>query len=152
MQSRYDVILCNDCAETGVQAPSRVYDAGRDMVPPYRQHAHATRTRQDLETMTLTLSDDKLATRIRDCVLELLIERGPGRSICPSEVARALSVRMGGRWQDLMRPVRTVAAALAEAGAIDVLQHDAIVDIREVRGPVRLRLRSLHGYRSSHAA
>lgn len=102
--------------------------------------------------MTLVLPDDKLANRIRECVLELLIERGPGRSICPSEAARALSVRIGGRWQDLMRPVRTVAAALAETGVLEALQHDAVVDIRDVRGPVRLRLRSLHGRRNSHAA
>ena len=39
--------------------------------------------------------NDHLADRIRECVLELLVERGPGRSICPSEAARLLSGRMG---------------------------------------------------------
>ena len=63
-----------------------------------------------------------------------------------------LAMRIGAHWQDLMRPVRTVAAAMAEAGAIEVLQHEAVVDIGDVRGPVRLRLRSLHGERTSEAA
>lgn len=100
----------------------------------------------------MVLSDDPLAERIRECVIELLIARGPGKSICPSEAARALAARIGGRWQDLMRPVRTVAAALAEAGIIETLQHQQIVDIAQVRGPVRLRLHSLQGQRKSHAA
>lgn len=102
--------------------------------------------------MTLSSTDDLLATRIRECVLELLDQRGPGHSICPSEAARALAVRFGGRWQDLMRPVRTVAIALAEAGRIEAIQHETVVDLCEVRGPVRLRLRSLPGRRTSCAA
>jgi Protein of unknown function (DUF3253) len=102
--------------------------------------------------MALELPDDELAERIRACVLELLVSRGAGRSICPSEAARLLAMRFGGHWQDLMRPVRTVAAAMADAGAIEVLQHEAVVDIGEVRGPVRLRLRALQGARSTQAA
>lgn len=102
--------------------------------------------------MALILPDDELAERIRTCVLELLVARGPGRSICPSEAARMLAMRTGTPWQDLMRPVRTVAAAMAEAGAIEVLQHEAVVDIGDVRGPVRLKLRSLHGDRRAEVA
>jgi hypothetical protein len=41
---------------------------------------------------------------------------------------------------------------MAEGGAIEVLQHEAVVDIGEVRGPVRLRLRALHGERNEVAA
>lgn len=98
--------------------------------------------------MALLQPDDDLAERIRSCVLDLLASRGPGRSICPSEAARMLALRTGAHWQDLMRPVRTIAAAMAEAGTIEVMQHEAVVDISEVRGPVRLRLRSLHGERT----
>lgn len=93
--------------------------------------------------MTALLPDDTLAEHLRECLMELLLLRGPGRSICPSEVARLLGHRMGWRWQELMRPVRTVAAALAELGLIEAMQHERVVDIRDVRGPVRLRLRSL---------
>jgi hypothetical protein len=102
--------------------------------------------------MTPYFADDLLAERIRDCLMELLVERGPGRSICPSEAAHMVSVRISCRWQDLMRPVRTVAAALAESGVLEALQHEVIVDIRNVRGPIRLRLRSLQGERNVHAA
>jgi len=97
-------------------------------------------------------TDNSLAERIRECMLDLLVERGPGRSICPSEVARALAAHIGCRWQDLMRPVRTVAAALADGGTLEAIQHEAVVDIRDVRGPIRLRLRPLPGQRSTHAA
>ena len=62
--------------------------------------------------MALLLPDDELAERIRACVLELLVARGPGRSICPSEAARMLAMRMGSHWQDLMRPVRWCAGLL----------------------------------------
>jgi hypothetical protein len=102
--------------------------------------------------MALLLPDDELADSIRACVLELLVARGPGRSICPSEAARMLAMRIGAHWQDLMRPVRTVAAAMADGGAIEVLQHEAVVDIGDVRGPVRLRLRAMHGARTSEVA
>ena len=97
--------------------------------------------------MTLPFDDDALAERIREDLVELLTERGPGRSICPSEVAHVLAARIGWRWQDLMRPVRTVAAALVESG-----QLEAAVDIREVRGPIRLRLRAQPGVRSRSLA
>jgi hypothetical protein len=102
--------------------------------------------------MTPYFADDLLAERIRDCLMELLVERGPGRSICPSEAAHMVGVRISCRWQDLMRPVRTVAAALAESGVLEATQHEAIVDIRNVRGPIRLRLRSLQSERSAHVA
>ena len=91
--------------------------------------------------MTLPRSDDTLAERIQACMLELLAERGPARSICPSEVARTLAQRIDHPWQDLMRPVRTVAATLVDAGVLEAIQDDALVDIREVRGPIRVRLR-----------
>ncbi|GAA0723857.1 DUF3253 domain-containing protein [Dokdonella soli] len=97
-------------------------------------------------------TDDTLAERIRECVLELLVDRGPGQSICPTEAAHLLATRIGTRWQDLMRPVRTVATALAEAGLIEAIQNEAVVDICEVRGPIRLRLRPLHGERRPQIA
>jgi hypothetical protein len=101
--------------------------------------------------MNLLFHDDLLAERIRECVVELLIQRGPGRSICPSEAAHLLGARIGWRWQDLMRPVRTVAAALVETGMLEATQHENVVDIRDVRGPIRLRLRTLPGVRGMMA-
>ena len=102
----------------------------------------------------LDLTDDgflgeAFAERIRECVLELLVARGPGRTICVSDAAQTLGTRFGYHWHDLMRPVRTVSALLAEAGSIEALQQEEIVDIRVARGPVRLRLRALTGQRSA---
>ncbi len=99
--------------------------------------------------MIQQFSEDALAHRIRECILELLVERGPGRTIGLSEAAQALALRIGYHWHDLMRPVRTVACALADAGTLEALQLESVVDIREARGPVRLRLRSLPGQRSA---
>jgi hypothetical protein len=96
-----------------------------------------------------TFTEDAFAERIRECMLELLIERGPGRTICVSEAAQTLAVRIGFHWHDLMRPVRTIAAALTDSGVIEAIQHEEVVDIRVARGPVRLRLRSLPGQRSA---
>ena len=94
------------------------------------------------------LLGDALAGRIRECILELLISRGPGRTICVSEAAQTLASRTGYHWHDLMRPVRTISASLVETGSIEAIQQEEVVDIRVARGPVRLRLRSLPGLRS----
>ncbi|MFZ1390145.1 MAG: DUF3253 domain-containing protein [Dokdonella sp.] len=93
--------------------------------------------------------EDVFAERIRECLLELLVERGPGRTICVSEAAQTLALRIGYHWHDLMRPVRTIAAGLTEDGLIEALQHEEVVDIRVARGPVRLRLRALPGQRNA---
>lgn len=96
-----------------------------------------------------SFSEDAFAERIRECMLELLVERGPGRTICVSEAAQTLALRIGFHWHDLMRPVRTIAAVLADAGVVEAIQHELVVDIRAARGPVRLRLRALPGQRSA---
>jgi len=102
--------------------------------------------------MILLHSNDTLAEQIRECIVEMLVERGAGRSLCPSEAAQVLGTRLGCPWQDLMRPVRAMAAALAEGGIVEAIQHETVVDIQQVRGPVRLRLRSLTGQRTNFAA
>ena len=60
--------------------------------------------------------------------------RGRGKSLCPSEVAKALSPD----WRPLMPEVRRVAADIAE---IVATQNGVEVDPRTARGPIRLRLR-----------
>ena len=70
-------------------------------------------------------------------LLGLVQERGPDKSICPSEVARALDPA----WQTLLGPVRRVAVALASAGQIDILRKGKPIPPGETRGVIRLRLR-----------
>jgi len=72
--------------------------------------------------------------RIAAAILELTAARGPDRTICPSEVARALA----DDWRALMPAVRAVAADLAEQGQVVVTQKGRRVDPRTARGPVRL--------------
>ncbi len=66
--------------------------------------------------------------------------RGADKSICPSEVARALlpGAQQDG-WQSLMTPVREAAIRLARAGRIDILRKGRPVPPEEVRGVIRLR-------------
>ena len=72
---------------------------------------------------------------IEATLLRLVDARGPEKSICPSEVARALVPE----WQGLMGAVRRVAVRLAVAGRIDILRKGKPVDPVDVRGVIRLR-------------
>lgn len=63
--------------------------------------------------------------------------RGAEKSICPSEVARALSPE----WQGLLGTVRGVAVRLAEAGRIDILRKGRPIEPAAMRGVIRLRIR-----------
>lgn len=65
--------------------------------------------------------------------------RGPGKSICPSEVARALAPEEAA-WRRLMGPIRAAAIRLARAGQIEVLRKGKPVGTdSEIRGVIRLR-------------
>jgi hypothetical protein len=64
----------------------------------------------------------------------LLDSRGEGRTICPSEAARALAED----WRPLMEPVRRRAYAMADEGRLEVTQRGEVVDGRTARGAIRL--------------
>jgi len=72
-------------------------------------------------------------------ILTLVTQRGPGKSICPSEVARALKP---DAWQSLMGPIRQAAIRLVAAGSINILRKGKPVGSGDVRGVIRLRLRT----------
>lgn len=61
--------------------------------------------------------------------------RGVGKSICPSEVARALAP---DDWRPLMTPVREAAAALSDAGQVLILRKGRPVPAADMRGVIRL--------------
>jgi len=77
---------------------------------------------------------------IEPVILELLAERGYGKTICPSEAARRMAELAGTpeRWRDWMERTRATANAMAERGALIVLQRGKRVDPRTARGAVRL--------------
>jgi hypothetical protein len=70
-------------------------------------------------------------------ILDLLARRDPGRTICPSDAARALGGDDGFR--PLMPLVRAAAAALVATGDIEVTQRGRVVDLATARGAIRLR-------------
>ncbi|MCS6855204.1 MAG: DUF3253 domain-containing protein [Elioraea sp.] len=79
---------------------------------------------------------------IAEAILRLCAERGPGKSICPSEVARALAGDDERVWRLLMHPVRREAFRLAEAGRIEVLRKGKPIRPGEAKGVIRLRIRN----------
>jgi hypothetical protein len=74
--------------------------------------------------------------QIEETILELLRARDPGRTICPSDAARALS----DDFRPLMDRVRGVARELVARDRLEVTQSGRVVDIDTARGAIRLRL------------
>ena len=74
--------------------------------------------------------------QIRERLLQLVRDRGPEKTICPSEVARSLSA---DDWRSLMPQVLAVGLDLADSGAIVVTQKGQIVDPQTAKGPIRYR-------------
>jgi Protein of unknown function (DUF3253) len=75
----------------------------------------------------------------RRAILELLAQRAPGKTICPSDAARALAG--DDAFRPLMDTVRDAARELVAEGEIDVTQRGEVVDLDAARGPIRLRAR-----------
>jgi len=72
-------------------------------------------------------------------ILDLLAQRRPGATICPSEAARALAGDEDSAWRPLMPAVREAAARMAAQGRVQVTQRGQVVDVRTAKGPVRVR-------------
>ena len=77
-------------------------------------------------------------TDIAAVILALVAQRGAGKSICPSEAARAVGKAIDAPWRDLMPDVRQVASGLQSQGLIRVTQKGETVDLSLAHGPVRL--------------
>ncbi len=77
--------------------------------------------------------------RIATLVMALCVERGPDRSICPSEVARRMTGD-DGDWRRLMPDVRAVAHEMAADRRIEITRRGVPVQPGVGRGPIRLRI------------
>ena len=83
---------------------------------------------------------------IAEEILRQTAARGPGASICPSEVARALAGGgLDGPWRPLLGPVRQAAIALARTGRVEILRKGKPVPPEGVRGVIRLRAAAAAG-------
>ena len=82
------------------------------------------------------------AGALEQAILKLLKERGAGKTICPSEAARAVATSDAREaWEPLMEPARAAARRLVADGRIVVTQGGHIVDPSLAKGAIRLRLR-----------
>lgn len=79
---------------------------------------------------------DDVGLRLERAIGELLDQRSPEASVCPSEAARTVDP---DGWRELMPAARTAAGRLAAAGAAEVTQGGEVVDVATARGPVRIR-------------
>ncbi len=74
-------------------------------------------------------------------LVRLVTDRGADKTVCPSEVARALGGPHPDGWGPLMQPVRRQAVRLMKQGRIAILRKGKVVaDPDDFRGIYRLSL------------
>ncbi|MEM7143109.1 MAG: DUF2256 and DUF3253 domain-containing protein [Actinomycetota bacterium] len=69
-------------------------------------------------------------------ILDLLVQRARGATICPSEAAKVVSTN---DWRELMEPARSAARRLVAAGDVVITQKGVVVDPSTAKGPIRIR-------------
>ncbi|MCE3272305.1 MAG: hypothetical protein K0S57_2702 [Ramlibacter sp.] len=79
---------------------------------------------------------DTTDAQIRGAIVNLLANRQPPATICPSEAARELAPN---DWRPLMSRVREVAVAMARRGHLEIRQGGRAANpYASLRGPIRL--------------
>ena len=71
-------------------------------------------------------------------ILRLIAERGPTKTICPSEPARAIAGSDTAAWGALMPIVRRTAVQMADEGRIVITRKGKVADPHDFRGVYRL--------------
>jgi hypothetical protein len=80
------------------------------------------------------------ASTIKAKIEDLLQGVDSDKTICPSEVARALS---STDWREMMPLVRSCADELKTMGSIEILQRGKIIpSAHQAKGPIRLRMKT----------
>ena len=74
---------------------------------------------------------------IPQTILSIATERGPEKSTCPSEVARAL---FPNDWRKHMQEVRDAAIDLQKQGKVAITQKGEPVDVENIKGPIRIKI------------
>mgnify|MGYP001806381951 CR=1 FL=1 len=83
---------------------------------------------------------DEAPGPVAAAILTATAARGPDKSICPSEVARALAPD-GTDWHVHMHAVREAARHLARAGRIEILRKGKPQNPEDFKGVIRLRIK-----------
>ena len=80
---------------------------------------------------------------VESTILALVTERGPTKTICPTDAARALAAARGEddlAWRRWLSPVRNAAKALARQGRLVIYRKGKPADPDDFRGVIRLGL------------
>lgn len=77
-----------------------------------------------------------LDRNLEHAIVQLLRQRGAGKTLCPSEAARAVDPE---NWRPLMERARHAARRLVSQGLLEITQGGQVVDPSSARGPIRLR-------------
>lgn len=86
-------------------------------------------------------SPDQIAPeRIEAAILDLATARGRGKTICPSEAARALAGDRPEAWSRLMTQVRNVAVRMMKDGRIVITRKGRPVDPDDFKGVYRIAI------------
>ncbi len=83
------------------------------------------------------------AQNLSDLIERLCAERGAGKTICPTEAAKAMALPAGGddlAWRAWLPKVRAAAVALARQGRIVIYRKGKPADPDGFRGVYRLGL------------
>ncbi|MBD1392429.1 DUF3253 domain-containing protein [Mucilaginibacter glaciei] len=75
---------------------------------------------------------------IAQTILQTATERGPEKSTCPSEIARAL---FPADWRKHMDEVRQAAIELQKSGKVSITQKGMPVDVEYIKGPIRIKIK-----------
>ncbi|MEO1407204.1 MAG: DUF3253 domain-containing protein [Pseudomonadota bacterium] len=72
---------------------------------------------------------------MRHAITDLVAMRGLGKTICPTEAAKAVDAE---NWRDLLKDVRAQAVVLAKSGEITIYRKGRPVDPDDFKGVYRL--------------
>jgi hypothetical protein len=73
---------------------------------------------------------------IPQTILTMAAERAPDKTVCPSEIARAL---FPTNWRKHMQDIRDAAVELQKDGKITMTQKGQPVDDGNIKGPIRIK-------------
>lgn len=75
--------------------------------------------------------------KIETTILSTAIHRGAQKSTCPSEIARML---FPNDWRKHMKDVLGIAIDLHNKGSVVITQKGIPVDVKDFKGPVRIKI------------
>lgn len=78
------------------------------------------------------------SAEIRRTIEAMVAARGADKTVCPSEVARAIAGQDETKWRRLMGPIRAEAVTLAGRNRLTIRRKGRIVDPNDFKGIYRL--------------